>query len=108
MAYDDKGNYRNEDVLLRMRERNQMVQRRWQERKERILEARQLPEIRIVPCEPVETRLPEMLRNAMARMRQARGSFKLLHFTFQFGRLRIEFSQAKGTAETTRTGGNHP
>lgn len=109
MAYDDKGNYRNVDVLLRMREHNRSVQRQWLQRAERIEEARQTnAAVQIVPPEPTEARLPAILHSVFDKMRKTRGDFRLLHFSFQLGRLRIELSQAKGTAETTRTGGRYP
>lgn len=58
-----------------------------------------------VPPGPVEAKLPPTIRGILEKVKKANGNFKLLHFTLQFGRLKIEFSQAKGTAETTRTGG---
>jgi hypothetical protein len=105
MSYDEKRKYHDEDILLKMRAHNLRIQEVFRRRNEQILKTRQPAEIQIVPHQPGESKFPTMLRGVIEKMRQTRGNFRLLHFTIQLGRLRIEFSQAKGTVEATGTGG---
>ncbi len=83
------------DIVIRSQEANRRIWEASQRRIERIKETKLQNEIQIVPPKPVEFNIPAFLRGAVSRLCQARGSLKLLRFTFQFGRLKIEFSRGQ-------------
>jgi predicted ABC-class ATPase len=89
----------NRDPVIKMMEHNQRVQAQSRQRLERIHEERKQrqTELQIIQESKSETICPDMFRVFLNKLRMAQCDFKILHFTMQFGRLKIELSRAKGS-----------
>lgn len=74
------------------------VQAQSRQRLERIYEARQKQQeaVQVIPYKPSEISYPVMIRDFLNRFKKATCDFKILHFTLQLGRLKIELSRANG------------
>ncbi len=88
----------NRDPVIKMREHNDRVRnaniRRIERHNEMLEQRRNAIQIVTPPeCQPMT--IPQIFKGFVEKFRKASGNFSATHFTLQFGRLRIELSQAK-------------